>query len=373
MTGRETVTRDCRRAIIALSCCTLVTPACLSKSWAECSSGVLCPETRVCAEPLGQCVTHTLVDACAGKSEGDACSAAGSLAELRGVAILDEQHAFATGAAGTVLELTGGEWREIPSFTGANLNRAWTDGTAVVVSGDSFTVVRFDGSSWDTQTRLVAGSGSFEDVWGFSATDIWVTGDDGAVIHTSDGGDSWRPVDTTIDGTVTGVWGASDDEVFMVTDVAKFLRCTADDVCHVSDILDADGEPIEEIQALWGTASNDLYAVGEGIAVHFNGDVWSEMELPPGLDAVELTSISGNADGSVIWAVGSLGTSLRYEQGEWKQVPSGTDNNLVGVAVGSNTALIVGTGGTILELDNGEWRSFKSQGICQSGACLPPQ
>jgi hypothetical protein len=56
------------------------------------------------------------------------------------------------------------------------------------------------------------------------------------------------------------------------------------------------------INKIWGSNSNDLYAVGDnGNITHYNGTLWTRFES--GTD-VDLLDVWGSPDGSVVWACG---------------------------------------------------------------------
>jgi photosystem II stability/assembly factor-like uncharacterized protein len=56
------------------------------------------------------------------------------------------------------------------------------------------------------------------------------------------------------------------------------------------------------------------------------------------------------------WAVGDIGTVIKFENGGWHTYPTGTDRNLNSVCLaGSEEAWAVGATGTILHLKGGRW------------------
>jgi hypothetical protein len=67
---------------------------------------------------------------------------AGTKATLRGVFVLDADHAFAVGDAGLVLERKAGAWKTVAAgVTLQTLNAVWADATRVVAAGTAGTVV----------------------------------------------------------------------------------------------------------------------------------------------------------------------------------------------------------------------------------------
>lgn len=158
------------------------------------------------------------------------------------------------GNAGTVLHRSGGTFALQPTPTDQNLwgvwgaapDDLWSVGGSGKNDGDA-TLLHYDGATWQTvpiPTLQKAGVNAFFKVWGTSATNVYVVGQKGAVLHFD--GSSWKEE----------LVGASDDLI-----------------------------------ALWGTGPNDIVAVGGraiGIASTWNGTSWQTHSLAPlpGLNGV---------------------------------------------------------------------------------------
>jgi hypothetical protein len=86
------------------------------------------------------------------------------------------------------------------------------------------------------------------------------------------------------------------------------------------------------LSGVWGSGPDDIYIVGgdpvSGEIHHFDGDVWSEVPLPPGVPL--LVWVYGNGPDD-IWAVGSRGAIVRYDGAAWTVLDAGTDADLWGV------------------------------------------
>jgi hypothetical protein len=62
-----------------------------------------------------------------------------------------------------------------------------------------------------------------------------------------------------------------------------------------------------QINKLWGSSSNDLYAVGDnGNIAHYNGSGWTKIESPVGTSGtdVDLLDVWGSPDGKTVWVCG---------------------------------------------------------------------
>lgn len=84
--------------------------------------------------------------------------------------------------------------------------------------------------------------------------------------------------------------------------------------------------PVEAVLALWGTASDDLFAVGENVA-HFDGAEWTLMTLPVTGRAL---SVWGTASDDA-FVVGEGGMILHWDGDAWSEQESGTPFDLRGV------------------------------------------
>ena len=81
-----------------------------------------------------------------------------------------------------------------------------------------------------------------------------------------------------------------------------------------------------QINKMWGTRSNNLYAVGNGGNIaHYDGTNWTKIESGTNVD---LVSIWGSPDGKVVWACGhksdySASALLRFKEGKREKIFEG--------------------------------------------------
>lgn len=110
-------------------------------------------------------------------------------------------------------------------------------------------------------------------------------------------------------------------------------------------------------RAIWGAASDAIYAVGvNGSIYRYNGS-WSPMTAPA--QTATLLGVHGTAANDV-WAVGLGGGILRYN-GTWSKVTSNTTTDLLAVWAATTTdAVAVGLGGTIMRWNGATWASVAS-------------
>jgi hypothetical protein len=101
---------------------------------------------------------------------------------------------------------------------------------------------------------------------------------------------------------------------------------------------------------LWGSGSNDVWAVGWGTApgiLHWNGTMWSSTVASD--NTKPLHGVWGSATNDV-WAVGDEGTILQWRGATWSGISSPTTYALRGISgsPSSNDVWAVGVSGTIV-------------------------
>src|SRR5437879_9944277 len=110
--------------------------------------------------------------------------------------------------------------------------------------------------------------------------------------------------------------------------------------------------------AVWGSASNDVFAVAfDGTIWHYGGTRWSAQPSPT-TDTLWAVWGTGATD---VFAVGSSGTILHYDGISWSAQSSGTAQPLHGVWGTSGTDVYaVGFNATILHYDGTSWSAQPS-------------
>lgn len=122
------------------------------------------------------------------------------------------------------------------------------------------------------------------------------------------------------------------------------------------NVLDYDG--ISDLQAVWGFASDDVFAVGEqGTIIYWNGTSW--IAQSSGVTAT-LYGVWGTSN-TDMFAVGTGGTILYWDGTSWTEQVSGTTLTLTGVwGTATNNVYVVGASGTVLHWDGIAWSSMAS-------------
>src|SRR5688572_24476044 len=106
-------------------------------------------------------------------------------------------------------------------------------------------------------------------------------------------------------------------------------------------------------------ATSELWAVGElGTALRFDGQSWSVLRAPT---REHLRSVW--AGGGEVWAVGEHGSVVHHTQNGWAAetvpgIPWGS--SLRGVWAAGDSVWVVGSGGVLLERRAGSWSSVEA-------------
>ena len=196
--------------------------------------------------------------------------------------------------AGVVMRFDGNAWRSVDLGVSVPLLN-WVFGfspTDVTVVGNGGTILHFDGGSWSTESTTVT-----QDLWGVWGTRrdaLWAVGGNGrsegqATLLRRDGS-GWRRVPTPglsrpNVNAFFKVWGAADDDVYVVGQQGAILHF---DGTGWAEIPSGTGE---DLISLWGTGPDRIVVVGgrnNGQVVTFDGNTWTHRSLAPlpGLNGV---------------------------------------------------------------------------------------
>jgi hypothetical protein len=302
---------------------------------------------------------------------------------------LNAEEAWAVGPGGAIARHTDAGWTFESSPTTSNLN-AIAGTSAKDIWGVGSTSVHYDGARW---VSIDTPAGDLQSVYTPAPGDAWAVGSLGAFLHFSNG--AWT---SAVHGTQVGlraIGGTSDDDVWLFGERATVLHWDGKQLASVG--FDNVGEtftslyvaPSGEIWAagtgglaayrspggrlargsisanhniwsMWGSAANDLWAVGDGGEIdHYDGMNWRSVSSPTNMSLRAVTGTSATE----VWAVGDGGTILHLTQSGWEIVPSdaGADGGALTAdlyavySAAPGDVWASGDGPTTLRLVNGVW------------------
>ncbi len=250
-------------------------------------------------------------------------------------------HAIAVGELGFIFRYNGTTWTRQAAPTLERLNTVWAESANLAfVGGDNGVLLRWNGSTWTSMPSPTVDH--IYAMWGASANAVWAVTDAGQVLRWN--GATWSVVYTQ-SLPLYGVFGSSDRDVHVVG-----LSGTA---AHFDGnawlARPASGDPV--LVGLWAADGQTAIAVGardfnSGVALRFNG-TWSEQST--GTSSI-LSAVWG-AVGFDLYAVGDLGTILRFNGTGWLPMVSGTTEFLwavSGAPDGTGAGFAVGLNGTVV-------------------------
>jgi trimeric autotransporter adhesin len=255
-------------------------------------------------------------------------------------------HALAVGELGFIFAFDGAGWTRQVAPSLERLNTVWAASPSVAyVGGDNGVLLRWTGTAWVEQP-----SPTTEHVyamWGASATDVWAVTEGGEILHTD--GTDWSVVHTQSQ-PLYGVYGTSPSDVHVVG-----LNGTALHWNGSSWSARSTGTA-HVLVGLWAADANQAMTVGardftSGVTLRYNGS-WSEV---PAATPNILSAIWG-AVGFDLYAVGDMGTVVRFDGTGWTTMSSGTSEFLwaiTGAPDASGAGFAVGLNGVVLRAQGG--------------------
>lgn len=277
---------------------------------------------------------------------------------------------WATGSGGTIAHFDGAAWKMTTTGVKNTFFAVWgSSASDVYATSSSMLLLHSKGfADGDARwTRVPAEENEFNSVfitaiWGSSASDVriggrafdlaepeseWGAGDMYTRSVAEDGGVGWTPrVGTT---SVYGIWGSSASDVWLVGDNAVYVKYQRGNILHGTPRKAEDGgignlDPLEwkgvdsqvnvVLRAVWGSSADDVWTVGDvGTVRRFQkGDVRFQPITAPTYETLNGLWGSGPND---VWIVGDTGTILHWNGAELQSVPAqfpiGRKPNLYGV------------------------------------------
>lgn len=205
------------------------------------------------------------------------------------------------------------------------------------------TVRRFDGSSWTKmdvpQIPLL--------VWayGFGPNDVYAVGESGAMAHYD--GTSWTPIDTGTSEDLWGIFGFSDSELWIVggaVDRGDPVLMKYDGTNFTSVEVRGDLNPTgaRALFKVWGIGST-LFAVGgRGLILQYDGSDWSRVSA--GAEAADdFVALWGTAENNILAVGGRAAAQVAHWDGStWTSKRDSGIPGLSAVWMGADDHAVVG-------------------------------
>ncbi len=324
---------------------------------------------------------------------------------------------FAVGDRGTIFHYNGHSWQEMDSSTQATLYTVWGSGpNDVYAGGYSFEdfdgiVLHYDGVSWKKVFSLDV---QIVSIWGFAADDIYAMDKNGNVYHFD--GQSWNQVWDFISQRTShlyDLWGSDPDHMFAVGwdgVVTHYDGSQWRDQIEGPDFqgdggIWTDGQRVVSVGTgpkalvydgaqwtlytlpreipdsmwmsghandLWGPSWDDIYAVGDGLIWHFDGQTWTRVHQMLSEDGEDIVSFWGvwGFSPTDIYAVGYLYDPspgniyiiLHYDGSQWSVAYQGRgEGKLVDIWGSSpNDLFVAAEEGGMLHYNGYSWRQMST-------------
>lgn len=188
--------------------------------------------------------------------------------------------------AGVIYQYDGKAWTEVEHGLDLPLMN-WVhslDSDTAVMVGNAGTIVRVDQGTWTLED-----SGTDQDlwgVWGESPDDLWAVGGQGrsdgqqTVLRFQNG--AWTDVTPTLERpgvfAFFKVWGTSASDVFIVGQRGAILHWNG------TELVEQSAGTSDDLIALWGVAPDRIVAVGgrnNGVIAIYDGTEWTSESLAP--------------------------------------------------------------------------------------------
>lgn len=254
---------------------------------------------------------------------------------------LNATTAWAVGNSGTVLRWDGTSWNAESIGTASQRFGVWASAANdvyVVGINTGNQLHHYDGTTW---TNLLSGTnwwgtGSIRSVWGTSSSNVWISGTTGRIYNWN--GSSWTLKNSGISATFSGtrIWGTDASNLWTVgttggTNTGIIYRWDEGTTTWVSEL-----SGVPRVAAIWGTSSTDMWAVGgtgssnPGQIYHWDGTTWSDVtpEVMPTLNHIY------GSNGSNIWAAGNSGGLYYYNGTSWSTQASARTTQINAIAIG---------------------------------------
>lgn len=243
---------------------------------------------------------------------------------------------WAVGTMGLILHYDGTTWNPVTTGTSMadpakNLNSVWgAAANDLWVVGDGNVILRFDGRNWTRRASSTSTTKDITAVWGANQVLVYYTSTDNdpTKLHFIEvvQGNDIGGLDITVPAGITleALWGTADNNIWTVGNQAIFNVTKSGSTRNFTQFTTS-----AYLRSLWGASANDIWAVGDsGQLWHWNGSNFSAQSSP---NTMNLRSVWGTG-ASDVWFVGDAGAVGHFDGTTWTAPTStGTTVNLAAV------------------------------------------
>jgi hypothetical protein len=232
----------------------------------------------------------------------------------------------------------------VGSVQGTTINEGWVLGRALGEVSVTATTGNLNASA-----RVHVLPDILSSIWESEGGDVFAVGGYGTIVHYD--GNRWTVTVIEHSQRLFGVWGSSENDVFAVGE----LTALHFDGYWWEPVYGAGGRLSGS--AIWGSAANSVFAIYGATIYHYDGASWTTMTAG---SQVDLLDIWGGSDSNV-FAVGTNGIISHFDGESWTAIASGTVESLMGVwGASENDVFAVGGSGTIIHFDGNTWAAMSS-------------
>ena len=196
---------------------------------------------------------------------------------MRDIVMPSSASAFAVGANYFLARWNGSRWSvDAPptgTLTSATLQGVWSDAPSNAwVAGSQSTIAHWDGARWnlvsDLRRPIASPVDNYNAVWG-SGGSVWFAGD-ATILHCTPAGACVNDA-VAGSGALYSVWGTSATNAFAVGVNGRIVRYDGKSWTAMASPTGA------RLSRIWGSGPNDVWAIGDTVAVHYDGSAWKLM------------------------------------------------------------------------------------------------
>lgn len=270
-----------------------------------------------------------------------------------------------TGDSGTNTMTTtvNGHWASVMIGTSVDLYGLYGSGARSLIAVGPQTIRMWNGSAWsagpDTELTLrgVGGAGATTFIIGMTVPPNGSAETGMGVILRLMSTAATEVNNPAPAIQFTQAWGRADNDIWAIgqDSALHWNGSTWMNTASLGLMQGPMSSPASDLYAVWGIAADDIRAVGK-LVYHWNGSAWTQ-EPQPGNDYYYGIWGSSARD---VWMVGS-GVARHWNGTEWSDVRVGTQNILRAIwGVAANDIWAVGDNGTIVHYDGARWTAIPS-------------